>query len=80
MKAPNSYYKVGNSITMRSEVSTYYSIGRRVLTQAYMQADQKYYLRFVNALEDESTQLHLDYIEICSKDVYLNPTAEEDIW
>lgn len=80
MKAPNSYYKVGNSITMRSEVSTYYSIGRRVLCKYHLQKDEKYYIRFANVLDDESSQLYLDYIEICPKIVYDNPNAEEDIW
>ena len=80
MKAPNSYYRVGNSITMRSEVSTSYSIGRRVLGEYDLQSDKKYYIRFANALDDESSQLYLDYIEICPKIVYDNPNAEEDIW
>lgn len=80
MKAPNSYYRVGSSKTMRSEVSSSYSIGRRVLGKYYLQSDTKYYIRFVNALDDASAQLYLDYIEICPKIVYANPTAEEDIW
>lgn len=80
MKAPNSYYRVGSSNTMRSEVSSSYSIGRRVLGEYDLQSDKKYYIRFANVLDDQSSQLYLDYIEICPKSVYANPTAEEDIW
>ena len=76
MKAPNSYYRIPDSQTMRAEAN----IHRRVLCKYHLQKDEKYYIRFANALDDESPQLYLDYIEICPKIVYDNPNAEEDIW
>lgn len=80
MKAPNSYYRIGQSITMRAESSSSYSIARRIIIRQNLEANQTYYIQFKNVLEDEGAQFFMDYIEFCPKEIYDNPTQPEDIW
>ncbi len=47
---------------------------------ATMDPDVTYYLRLKNVLDKEDKQLYMDFIEICSKEVYDNPEEPEDIW
>ena len=43
-------------------------------------ANETYYIKFMNVLENEGAQFYMDYIEYCPKSVYDNPTEPEDIW
>ena len=78
MKAPNSYYQFGNSTPMRSVEQG--KIIRRILVREEMKADQVYYMRLKSVLRDPDTELFLDFIEYCKKEVYDNPYEPEDIW
>ena len=53
---------------------------RRIMFTATMDPDVTYYLRLKNVLDKEDKQLYMDFIEICSKEVYDNPEEPEDIW
>ncbi|MCM1297877.1 MAG: fasciclin domain-containing protein [Muribaculaceae bacterium] len=78
MKAPNSYYQFGSSVTMRSQNQG--KVVRRIIVREEMKADEVYYLRLKSVLRDPDTQLYLDYLEYCPKEVYDNPLVPEDIW
>ena len=80
MKAPNSYYRVGQSVTMRAENSSTYSIARRIIVRQELHANETYYIQFKNVLKDNGAQFFMDYIEFCPKEIYDNPTQPEDIW
>lgn len=76
MKAPNSYYRIGETQPMRA---TQY-IGRRIIVRRELKANETYYIQFKNVLEDEGAQFFMDYIEFCPKEIYDNQTQPEDIW
>ena len=76
MKAPNSYYRIGESQPMRATSF----IGRRIIVRQELKANETYYIKFMNVLENEGAQFYMDYIEYCPKSVYDNPTEPEDIW
>ena len=76
MKAPNSYYRIGESQPMRATSF----IGRRIIVRQELKANETYYIKFMNVLENEGSQFYMDYIEYCPKSVYDNPTEPEDIW
>ena len=81
MKAPNSYYRVGQSITMREEDdNASYGIIRRIIIRRELKANETYYIQFKSVLEDTGSQFYMDYIEYCPKEIYDNPTNPEDIW
>lgn len=70
MKAPGIFSK---RIPYKS------SIGRRIIGEVAMNADQKYYLRIKSMIKSEM-QLFLDYIELVPSAVYNNPSQPEDPW
>ncbi len=78
MKAPNYYYQYGNSLTMRNTESG--KALRRIIVREEMKADEVYYLRLKSVLRDPETELFLDFLEFCAKEVYDNPMVPEDIW
>lgn len=78
MKAPNSYYQFGSAVTMRAQNQG--KVIRRIIVREEMKADEVYYLRLKSVLRDPDTQLFLDYLEYCPKEVYDNPLVPEDIW
>ncbi len=78
MKAPNSYYMYGSTVTMRNQDAG--KIIRRIIVREEMKADEVYYLRLKSVLRDDETQLYLDFLEFCPKEVYDNPLVPEDIW
>ncbi len=78
MKAPNSYWVPGGNTTMRNLDNG--KVIRRILVREDMKADETYYLRLKSVLDDDKTQLYLDFMEYCSKEVYDNPQTPEDIW
>lgn len=78
MKAPNSYYQFGAQNTMRTQERG--KIVRRILVREDMKANEVYYLRLKSVLRDPDTELFLDFLEFCPKEVYDNPLVPEDIW
>lgn len=78
MKAPNCYYQFGNTTPMRSVEQG--KIIRRIIVREEMKANQVYYMRLKSVLRDPDTELFLDFLEFCKKEVYDNPYEPEDIW
>ena len=50
---------------------------RRILTTQQLEADQDYWLRCRQVLEDDQCYWSFDYIEICPKSVYASPEGED---
>jgi uncharacterized surface protein with fasciclin (FAS1) repeats len=50
---------------------------RRILTTQYLNANEDYYLRCRQVLEDAECYWSFDYIEICPKSVYASPEGED---
>lgn len=65
-----------NSFTARDMSNCY----RLILVRQMMDSDQTYYIRFKSVLDSDKTELYLDYIELCPKEVYDNPEKPEDVW
>lgn len=78
MKAPNSFYTYGSNVTMRNQNQGKYV--RRIIVRENLKANEVYYLRLKSVLRDPDTQLYLDFLEYCPKEVYDNPIVPEDIW
>ena len=71
------------SKTIRNKCNTYGAAGncmRRIVLRQDLQEGETYYVRFKSVLEDENSQLFLDYFELVPKAVYDNPMSPEDIW
>ncbi len=77
MKAPNSFYQFGSPVTMRSQSEG--KVLRRIVVREEMKADEVYYLRLKSVLRDYDTEMFLDYVEFCPKEVYDNPVIPEDM-
>lgn len=75
MKAPKYMTFPNTKNTFRASSG----VLRRIITQAYMEADKTYYLRFKSALRTTSAQFFVDYFEIVPRSVY-NGVTSEDIW
>lgn len=77
MKGCKSYCRNGNpSLSNRTE-SFYF---RRIITRQVMDPDKTYYLRMKSVIDSPTRCLHLDYFELCPKEIYDNPVKSEDIW
>ncbi len=80
----NTYMKGAKSVTASGDVTlnsrTRVENMRRILTRQYMEPNKSYYLRMKSVLNDASKCIHLDYMELCPKEVYDNPEKPEDIW
>lgn len=78
MKGPE-YYPAGASgsanMARSDETNT-----RRIIVRQTMDPDKTYYLRFKSVLEDKLKEFYMDFLELCSKEVYDNPVEPEDIW
>lgn len=53
---------------------------RFIVARQTMYSNRTYYIRFKSVLDSDKTEFHLDYFELCPKDVYDNPSDPEDIW
>ena len=42
--------------------------------------DKTYYLRLKSVLDNSRTEMYMDYLEWCAKEIYDNPIEPEDIW
>ena len=77
MKAPK-YFGVASA----SAVTTNYRNNERVLSgiiyTGTFDPKQTYYIRLKSVLENTTTQLFLDYIELCPKSVYAGQVEEDD--
>lgn len=78
MRGPR--YFLGNGYSDPKSAYTYDTMGRRILVRQTLKANETYYLRFKSVLESDKTEFFFDYIEICPKNVYANPTEPEDEW
>ena len=77
MKAPNIFHSgLPGSASMAREKSF---LTRRIMVRQYMEPGKTYYMRFKSCLE-LSSQLVMDFFELCPKAVYDNPNTPEDIW
>ena len=73
MKGMDSYRSEGAENPLRSNNWNL----RRILTTQYLDANQDYYLRCRQVLEDDQCYWSFDYIEICPKSVYGSPEGED---
>ncbi len=78
MKGPQSYLRWDQGIPARSIEQG--KVLRRILVREEMKANETYYLRMKSVLRDPETELFLDFMEYCAKEVYDNPLVPEDIW
>ena len=77
MKGCKSYCRKGTPSLSNREESHYF---RRIITRQFMEPGKTYYLRMKSVIDSPTRCLHLDYFEICPKEVYDNPLKSEDIW
>lgn len=78
MKGPKYYHiAIGtNQDLARVNKKTF----RRIIVRETMKPGETYYLKFKSVLDDDSKEFFMDYIELCSKEVYDNEENPEDIW
>lgn len=80
MKAPKYFCSTdGSGTTPARTFGGDWPCMRRIITNAWMDCNKTYYLRFKTALENTDSQFFLDYFEMVPSIVYNGPTAE-DIW
>ncbi len=77
MKAPNLFYYGSAEAASMARANS--NLTRRILIRQHMDPDKTYYMRFKSCLE-LSSQLYMDFFELCPKSVYDNPEIPEDIW
>ena len=53
---------------------------RHIVACETMDPNKTYYMRVKEILDSEMKEFCLDYLELCSKEVYNNPYTPEDIW
>ncbi|MBO7069204.1 MAG: fasciclin domain-containing protein [Bacteroidaceae bacterium] len=79
-----------NNNRMRGEMSIQNSNGpcrtgspsnlRHILVRQTIDPDKTYYLRLKSVLDNQRTEMYMDYLEWCAKEIYDNPVEPEDIW
>lgn len=79
-----------NNNRMRGEMSIQNSAGpcrtgspnnlRHILVRQTLDPDKTYYLRLKSVLDNSRTEMYMDYLEWCAKEIYDNPIEPEDIW
>lgn len=79
-----------NNNRMRGEMSIQNSSGpcrtgspgnlRHILVRQTLDPDKTYYLRLKSVLDNNKTEMYMDYLEWCAKEIYDNPVEPEDIW
>ena len=52
---------------------------RRILYRGLLKAQETYYMRFKNVLENPSAEFDFDFFELVPKSVYAG-VEQEDIW
>ena len=77
MKGCKSYCRKGVASQSNRLESHYF---RRIITRQYMEHGKTYYLRMKSVIDSPTRCLHLDYFELCPKEIYDNPEKSEDIW
>ena len=77
MKGCKSYCNNGAPNSSNRVQSLYF---RRIITRQYLEPGKTYYLRMKSVIDSPTRCLHLDYFEICPKEIYDNPEKSEDIW
>ena len=55
-------------------------IQRFIIARQTMDPNETYYIRFKNVLDLQKNEFHMDFLELCPKEVYDNPETPEDIW
>ena len=55
-------------------------IQRFIIARQTMDPNETYYIRFKNVLDKQMNEFHMDFLELCPKEVYDNPETPEDIW
>lgn len=78
MRGPR--YFLGNGYSDPRSAYTYNTMGRRILVRKTLKAEETYYLRFKTVLESDEKEFFFDYIELCPKNIYANPSEPEDEW
>ncbi len=77
MNGPRSECVSGN---VGSSLREYTWAFRRILLRQYMEPNKVYYIRMKSVLESDAKEFYMDYMELCSKEIYDNPETPEDIW
>ncbi len=78
MKAPK-YYGSASTSAVTKNCRDNERVFRGIIYTGTLDPNETYYMRFKSVLENTSTQLYLDYLEICPKSVY-SGAVEEDKW
>ena len=76
MKGPKYIYWLGYYSNARERSNSL----RRILLKENMKADETYYIKLKDVLNNPNTIFYLDFIEFCPVNVYDNPIVPEDIW
>ena len=79
MRGPMGYGMLGE-VARAARYRTTFMYIRRVVTRLTMDPDETYYFKIKSVLDDDHTELQMDCMELCPKEVYDNPAEPEDIW
>lgn len=77
MKGANNYTHIPGGTEYARTNS---NLTRRIIVREYMYPEKTYYLKFKSVLSDKKKEFYMDYLELCAKEVYDNPSTPEDIW
>ena len=72
LKGPASYQQGATNLFRDNSL-----IVRRILVTENIQPGKDYYLRFRQVLDNPTSELSFDYIELCPKDIYGSPEGED---
>ena len=72
LKGPASYMQGATNLFRDNGL-----IVRRILVTENIQPGKDYYLRFRQVLDNPTSELSFDYIELCPKDIYGSPEGED---
>ena len=78
MKSPK-YFGTESTAAVTTNFRNNERVFRGIVYTGTMDPKETYYIRFKSVLENTSTQLFIDYIELCPKSIY-NGAVEEDKW
>ena len=73
-------YPGGQIMPVYDALSTYSGDIRHILVRQTLDPDKTYYLRLKSVLDNSRTEMYMDYLEWCAKEIYDNPNEPEDIW
>lgn len=77
IKGCKTYCQKGAASASNRVQSNYF---RRIITRQYLESGKTNYLRMKSVIDSQTRCLHLDYFELCPKEVFDNPSELEDIW